>query len=53
MCLYWTGDWMGPRNFLHMVLLHEADRSPPSSAEVKNGGGKPPFLRMYSWHSAY
>jgi hypothetical protein len=29
----------------------EADHSPPSSAEVKNGGAIPPLLRMPSWHS--
>jgi hypothetical protein len=27
----------------------EADYSPPSSAEVKNGGAIPPFPRIYSW----
>jgi hypothetical protein len=48
MCLYWTGGWMDPRIFLHTVLLREADRSPPSSDEAKNGGGKPPLLHMYS-----
>jgi hypothetical protein len=31
---------------------HEADHSPPSSAEVKNGGAIPPFLHMLSWHDA-
>jgi hypothetical protein len=30
----------------------EADHSPPSSAEVKNGGAMPPFSNMSSWHSA-
>jgi hypothetical protein len=30
----------------------EADHSPPSSVEVKNGGAIPPFLLMPSWHSA-
>jgi hypothetical protein len=31
---------------------HEADRSPQSSAEVKNGGAIPPLLHMSSWRSA-
>jgi hypothetical protein len=30
----------------------EADHSPPSSAEVKNGGAIPPLPYMSSWHSA-
>jgi hypothetical protein len=30
----------------------EADHSPPSSAEVKNGGAIPPLPHMFSWHSA-
>jgi hypothetical protein len=30
----------------------EADHSPPSSAEVKNGGAIPPLLRMSSWRGA-
>jgi hypothetical protein len=30
----------------------EADHSPPSSAEVKNGGAIPPLPNMSSWHSA-
>jgi hypothetical protein len=30
----------------------EADHSPPSSAEVKNGGAIPPLPHMYSWHGA-
>jgi hypothetical protein len=29
----------------------EADHSPPSNAEVKNGGAVPPLPRMFSWHS--
>jgi hypothetical protein len=29
---------------------HEADHSPPSSAEVKNGGVIPPFSHMPSRH---
>jgi hypothetical protein len=29
----------------------EADHSPPSSAEVKNGGALPPLPHMSSWHS--
>jgi hypothetical protein len=29
-----------------------ADHSPPSSAEVKNGGAIPPLPHMSSWHSA-
>jgi hypothetical protein len=28
----------------------EANHSPPSSAEVKNGGAIPPFLHMASWN---
>jgi hypothetical protein len=31
---------------------HEADNSPPSSAEVENGGALPPLPYMPSWHSA-
>jgi hypothetical protein len=30
---------------------HEADHSPPSSAEVKKGGAIPPLPHMSSWHS--
>jgi hypothetical protein len=30
----------------------EADRSPPSSAEVKNGGAIPPLPTCLQWHSA-
>jgi hypothetical protein len=30
----------------------KANYSPPSSAEVKNGGVIPPLPRMSSWHSA-
>jgi hypothetical protein len=30
-----------------------ADYSPPSSAEVKNGGALPPLPHMSSWHSTY
>jgi hypothetical protein len=30
----------------------EANHSPPSSAEVSNGGTIPPLPRMSSWHSA-
>jgi hypothetical protein len=30
----------------------EFDHSPPSSAEVKNGGNIPPLSHMSSWHSA-
>jgi hypothetical protein len=29
----------------------EADHSPPSSAEVRNGGGTTPLPNMSSWHS--
>jgi hypothetical protein len=29
----------------------EADHSPASSAEVKNGGAMPPLPHMASWHS--
>jgi hypothetical protein len=31
---------------------HEADHSPPSNVEVKNGGAMPPLLQISSWHSA-
>jgi hypothetical protein len=31
---------------------HEADHSPPSSAEVKNVGAIPPLPHISSWHSA-
>jgi hypothetical protein len=31
---------------------HETNHSPPSSAEVKNGGAIPPFPHVSSWHSA-
>jgi hypothetical protein len=30
----------------------EADHSPPSSADVKNGGAIPPLPHMSSWHGA-
>jgi hypothetical protein len=30
---------------------HEANYSPPSSAEVKNSGAIPPLPHMSSWHS--
>jgi hypothetical protein len=30
----------------------EADHSPPSSAEVKNGGAIPPLPHTSSWHGA-
>jgi hypothetical protein len=30
----------------------EAGHSPPSTAEVKNGGAIPPLLHMPLWHSA-
>jgi hypothetical protein len=30
----------------------EADCSPPSSAEVKNGGAIPPLPHISSWHGA-
>jgi hypothetical protein len=33
-------------------LGREADHSPPSSIEVKNGGAIPPLPQMSSWHSA-
>jgi hypothetical protein len=29
----------------------EVDHSPPTSADVKNGGAIPPLLRMSSWRS--
>jgi hypothetical protein len=31
---------------------HEADHSPPSSADIKSGGVIPPLPSMSSWHSA-
>jgi hypothetical protein len=31
----------------------EADHSPPSSIEVKNGGAIPPLPNMSSWNSYY
>jgi hypothetical protein len=31
-------------------LGREADHSPPSSAEVKNGGAIPPLPHMSSWY---
>jgi hypothetical protein len=34
-------------------LGHEADHSPPSSAEVKNDGAIPPFRHASSLRSAY
>jgi hypothetical protein len=33
------------------VARREADHSPQSSAEVKNGGAIPPLPHMSSWHS--
>jgi hypothetical protein len=32
--------------------VREADHLPPSSAEVKNGGARPPLPHMSSWHNA-
>jgi hypothetical protein len=32
-------------------LMHEADHSPPSNAEAKNGGAIPPLPHVSSWHS--
>jgi hypothetical protein len=32
------------------LLGHEVDHSPPSTAEVKNGGAIPPISHMASWH---
>jgi hypothetical protein len=32
---------------------HKAGHSPPSSAEVKNGGVIPPLLHMSPWRGAY
>jgi hypothetical protein len=32
---------------------HEADHSPPSSVEFKNGGAMPPLPHTSSWHSAW
>jgi hypothetical protein len=37
-----SGEWQG----------HEADHSPTSSAEVKNGRAIPPLPPVSSWHSA-
>jgi hypothetical protein len=31
---------------------HEADHSPPSCANVKNGGAIPPLPLTSSWHGA-
>jgi hypothetical protein len=31
---------------------HEADHSPPSSAEVRNDGAIPPLPHTFSWHGA-
>jgi hypothetical protein len=31
----------------------EADHSPPSNAEVKNGGAIPPLPNVSSWRGAY
>jgi hypothetical protein len=33
-------------------LGHEADHSPPSSAEIRNGRTIPPVPHVSSWHSA-
>jgi hypothetical protein len=30
----------------------EADNSPPSSVDIKNGGAIPPFLHKSSWRAA-
>jgi hypothetical protein len=39
--------------FIYRVHLgREADLSPPSSAEIKNGGAIPALPHMSSWHSA-
>jgi hypothetical protein len=34
------------------VAGREADYSPPSSVEIKNGGAIPPLLKTPSWHEA-
>jgi hypothetical protein len=47
---YWTGTWalwMGVKR-----PGREADNSPPSSAEVRNGGPAPPLPPKRLWHSA-
>jgi hypothetical protein len=31
------------------TMRHEADPSPPSSAEVRNDGAIPPFVHISSW----
>jgi hypothetical protein len=43
---YPTGTGVEPQR-------READHSPPSSAEVKNGGAIPPLPYVSSWRSAY
>jgi hypothetical protein len=41
---------MGTEGYFHRG---EAAHSPPSSAEVKNGGAIPPLPHIPSWHSAW
>jgi hypothetical protein len=45
-------NWVS-RNLLPGVKwpVHEADHSPPSSAEAKNGGAIPQLWHTSSWHS--
>jgi hypothetical protein len=48
---------LGPRQLPLQLVLGmkspgcEADHSPPSSVEVKNGGAIPPLSYMFSWHN--
>jgi hypothetical protein len=56
----WTAGVRFPVLARNVSLLHsvqtgsgpEGDHSPPSSAEIKNGGATPPILHMSSWRSA-
>jgi hypothetical protein len=47
-----TGSWANPASYSVKRPGHEADHSPLSSAEVKNGGDKLQLPHMSSWHSA-
>jgi hypothetical protein len=47
-------DRMGTRGPFSGIkrLARDADHSPPSSAEVENGGAIPPLPHTSSWHGA-
>jgi hypothetical protein len=46
-------QWV-PEAVFPVVMLpgYEADHSPPTSVDIKNGGAVPPLADMSSWHGA-